>query len=128
MNKKLPITIYSSGSHLAKPAEFLRGMAEDLKSSRELAWRLAVRDISAQYRQSLLGILWALIIPLANTAVWLFLRAAQVVKVGDTGIPYPVNVFSGTILWSVFIDALNALPQQVGAIQSFPKYGPQNRS
>jgi hypothetical protein len=30
-------------------------MARDLVNSRELAWRLFVRDISAQYRQSILG-------------------------------------------------------------------------
>jgi lipopolysaccharide transport system permease protein len=115
MTEKLPVTIYSPGSPLANPREFLGSMVADLKSSRELAWRLAVRDISAQYRQSVLGILWALIIPLANTAIWLFLSAAQILQVGDTGIPYPVYVFSGTILWSLLIDALNAPLQQVGA-------------
>lgn len=36
-----------------------REMERDLLASRELAWRLMVRDISAQYRQSFLGIFWA---------------------------------------------------------------------
>jgi lipopolysaccharide transport system permease protein len=90
-------------------------MTQDLWAGRELAWRLAVRDISAQYRQSALGVLWALIIPLANTAVWLFLTGSKVVQVAATAIPYPVFVFTGTLLWSILIDALNAPLMQVNA-------------
>ena len=90
-------------------------MVQDLWAGRELAWRLSVRDISAQYRQSVLGVLWALIIPLANTAVWLFLTASKVVQVEATQVPYPVFVFTGTLLWSILIDALNAPLQQVNA-------------
>ena len=59
-------------------------MSHDLWAGRELAWRLAV--------------LWALIIPLANTAVWLFLTGSKVVQVAATPIPYPVFVFTGTLL------------------------------
>jgi len=88
-------------------------MVKDLWSGRELAWRLAVRDISAQYRQSVLGVLWALIIPLANTGVWLFLSSSKVVKVTEPAIPYAVFVFTGTLLWSILIDALNAPVMQV---------------
>jgi lipopolysaccharide transport system permease protein len=83
-------------------------MRQDLWAGRELAWRLAVRDISAQYRQSVLGVLWALINPLTTTAVWLFLSTSRLVQVADTGLPYPVFVFTGTLLWSILIDALNA--------------------
>jgi lipopolysaccharide transport system permease protein len=90
-------------------------MTQDLWDGRELAWRLAVRDISAQYRQSALGVLWALIIPLANTSVWLFLTGSNVVQVAATAIPYPVFVFTGTLLWSILIDALNAPLLQVNA-------------
>ena len=59
--------------------------------------------------------LWALIIPLANTAVWLFLTGSKVVQVAATAIPYPVFVFTGTLLWSTLIDALNA-PLQVVSV------------
>ncbi|MDZ4184574.1 MAG: hypothetical protein U1D97_06300, partial [Desulfuromonadales bacterium] len=84
----------------------------DLSDARELAWRLAVRDISAQYRQAFLGFLWAFILPLANTLAWIFLNNAGVVKIADTVLPYPVYVFTGTMLWAIFMDALNAPLQQ----------------
>lgn len=111
----LPVRIYTPESPLAHPGKLWREMLGDLWAGRELAWRLAVRDISAQYRQSALGVLWALIIPLANTAVWLFLTGSKVVQVAATAIPYPVFVFTGTLLWSILIDALNAPLQQVNA-------------
>jgi lipopolysaccharide transport system permease protein len=111
----LRIRTYTPESPLAHPAKLWREMVQDLWAGRELAWRLAVRDISAQYRQSVLGVLWALIIPLANTALWLFLTGSKVVQVGATSVPYPVFVFTGTLLWSILIDALNAPLMQVNA-------------
>jgi lipopolysaccharide transport system permease protein len=90
-------------------------MKQDLWAGRELAWRLAVRDINAQYRQSVLGVLWALINPLTTTAVWLFLSTSRLVQVADTGLPYPVFVFTGTLMWSILIDSFNAPLGQVNA-------------
>jgi lipopolysaccharide transport system permease protein len=112
---ELPLRTYTPESELAHPQRLLRSMWSELLAGRELAWRLAVRDISAQYRQSVLGVLWALIIPLANTAVWLFLTGSKVVQVAATSVPYPVFVFTGTLLWSILIDGLNAPLQQVNA-------------
>lgn len=115
---QLPVTVYSPESSLASPDKMLRDMFRDLASSRELAWRLAVRDIKAQYRQAFLGILWAFILPLANTVTWVFLSKAGIVSVADTGLPYPVYVFTGTMLWAIFMDALNAPMQQVNNAKS----------
>lgn len=111
-NTTLKKTIYSPDSSLASPAKMLREMFADLVAGRELAWRLAVRDIQAQYRQAFLGILWAIILPLANTAIWIFLSSSGVVQFADTALPYPVYVFTGTMLWAIFMDALNAPLQQ----------------
>jgi lipopolysaccharide transport system permease protein len=60
-------------------------MGRDLLASRELAWRLLVRNLSAQYRQSWLGYAWAFLPPLFTTAIWVFLQSQQVLGVGDTG-------------------------------------------
>ena len=109
---------YTPVSPLATPGILWQDMLHDLWAGRELAWRLAVRDINSQYRQSALGILWALIVPLANTGVWLFLSASKVVQLSPTSIPYPVFVFTGTLLWSILIDALNAPLMQVNANKS----------
>lgn len=105
-------TVYTPDSSLANPLTMLREMAGDLLAGRELAWRLAIRDIRAQYRQAFLGILWAFILPLANTLTWIFLSHAGIVSVGKTALPYPVYVFTGTMLWAILMDAINAPLQQ----------------
>ena len=88
-------------------------MVADLRASRELAWRLLVRNISAQYRQTLLGYVWAFLPPIVTTLVWVFLNAQKIFDVGETGVPYPVYVLTGTILWQVFVDAMNSPLRQV---------------
>jgi lipopolysaccharide transport system permease protein len=65
-------------------------MGRDLLASRELAWRLLVRNISAQYRQSLLGYAWAFVPPIFTSLIWIFLQSQKVLGVGDTGMPYVV--------------------------------------
>ena len=83
-------------------------MVSDLWSSRELAWRLLVRNISAQYRQSLLGFAWVVFPPVVTTLVWTFLNAQNILNVGETTIPYPAYVMVGTLLWQGFVEALNS--------------------
>lgn len=84
----------------------LRDAFQDLRVSRELGWQLAKRDIKAQYRQAYLGLLWIILLPLANSLTWVFLSASRLVSIGPTEIPYPIYVFIGTMLWAVFIEAL----------------------
>jgi lipopolysaccharide transport system permease protein len=104
----LPITVNSPESAVTDPRQMLRDMLRDLARSRDLAWRLAVRDISAQYRQSVLGIFWAFVTPLFTTITWVFLQGSGIVSVGATDIPYPVYVFTGTMLWAIFAESLNS--------------------
>ena len=101
-------TVYTPESSLANPRQMVAEMFRDLRRGRELAWRLAVRDILAQYRQAFLGLLWAFITPVATTITWIFLAGAGVVSVGETDLPYPVYVFTGTLLWSILLDAMNS--------------------
>lgn len=113
--KQVKTTVYTPDSSLANPFVMVKAMLVDLWAGRELAWRLTVRDISAQYRRSFLGILWALILPLANTAVWLYLNTTGIVVLQKTDIPYPVYVFAGTMLWAIFMDAINAPMNQTSS-------------
>ena len=79
----------------------------DLLGSRELAWRLLVRDISAQYRQSFLGIIWAFIPPIVMAAGFTLASQAKVINVGETDLPYPAYVMFSTALWQTFVEAIN---------------------
>lgn len=105
---ELPITRHTPGSRLRHPITLLKEMSRDLKASRELAWRLLIRDISAQYRQTLLGYFWAVFPPLVTTLVFILLRSSAVMDIKGIGIPYPAYVMMGTVFFQVFVDALNA--------------------
>ncbi|WP_167631302.1 ABC transporter permease [Mariprofundus ferrooxydans] len=110
--------IYTPDSSLANPFKMVRAMYCDLGTAHGLAKRLATRDISAQYRQSLLGILWAFILPLATTVVWIVLNGSGIVSVGETPIPYAAYVFSGTMLWAILTEAINSPLQATNAGKS----------
>lgn len=86
----------------------LKDSLRDIYTSRFLAKQLAIRDIKAQYRQSFLGIFWAFITPLTTAFVWIFLNKTGTIQLTNTGVPYPVYAFSGTLLWSIITDAINS--------------------
>ena len=104
----LPVTVYTPESPLRHPGRMVGQMIHDLVASRELAWRLFLRDISAMYRQSILGYLWAFLPPVVTTITFVFLNAHGVVKIPATSVPYPVFVMIGTVIWQTFIDALGS--------------------
>jgi lipopolysaccharide transport system permease protein len=104
---ELKTTVYQreNNSNIGK---LIKESLKDIVSSRFLAKQLAIRDIKAQYRQSFLGIIWAFITPLSTALVWIILSKSGAVKLSETGVPYPVYVFSGTLLWSIVVDSINA--------------------
>jgi len=114
----MKITVYTPESAIRSPRKLVQEMFFDLQRSHDLAWRLSVRDISAQYRQSKLGILWAFIMPLATTVTWIFLNMAGIITIKATDIPYPIYVFTGTLIWSILIESLFAPLAQTNAAKS----------
>lgn len=105
----------------------MRASVRDLFSSNFIALQFAKRDIKAQYRQSYLGLLWLFITPVANAAIWMVLKSSGTIAISDTGMPYPVYAFSGTLLWSILVESINAPTQSTNASRTilskinFPK-------
>lgn len=110
--------VYSADSQVRRPRQLARAMVRDLAQARELSWRLCVRDIRALYRQSLLGVLWSFAPPVVTALIFILLQQANVLNLAETSIPYPVYVLTGTILWQVFTESLNAPLRSVKASQS----------
>lgn len=108
MNKvPIPETLYTPRSRILNPLRLFKEMYGDLFASRELAWRLLVRNIRGQYRRSFLGITWAIVPPALTAAGLTFANNTGVLNVGETDIPYPAYVMLGTVLWQTFLEALN---------------------
>jgi len=104
-----PFCVYTPASQLTDPTRLLRDMLVDIAGSRELAWRLLVRNLSSRYRHTLFGYVWAFLPPLLSTAVFVYLQRSGYFTVGQTPVPYAVFLFAGLILWQVFCDAI-AMP------------------
>lgn len=123
---KLETRIYQKENNLS-PGRILKESLKDIYNSRFLARQLAKRDIKAQYRQSYLGILWAFITPLLTAAVWIFLTMSGTIQVTQTGIPYPLYAFSGTLIWSIIADSISSPTQSTNGARgliskiNFPK-------
>ena len=100
-------------SKLRQPFHLFQEMGRDLLASRELAWQLMVRDIRAQYRQSFLGIAWAIIPAIVTAAVFTFVKNRGIVNIGVTELPYPAYVVFSTTLWLTFVESLNGPVQAV---------------
>jgi lipopolysaccharide transport system permease protein len=105
--KEIPLTVYTPESVMRSPGKLVRSMWRDLRASRELAWRLTVRDISAKYRQSAFGVLWAFLPPIAVAGLFVFLNRGGIFTISTTEIPYAAFALFGTVLWQTFTDALN---------------------
>jgi lipopolysaccharide transport system permease protein len=112
-NRLTQSVLYTSESQLRRPGLLWHSMVQDLLASRELAWRLLVRDISAKYRQSALGIFWAIIPPVVTAAGFAFAKGSGIINIGATDLPYPAYVMFSMSLWQTFVEALNAPLQAV---------------
>lgn len=102
----LETRVYQKGARL-RPWSLLRTAFRDMYTGRFLAKQLAVRDIKSKYRKSLLGIFWDLLTPLSTALVWILLRSSGTVDLDDTGIPYPLFAFTGTLLWAILVESIN---------------------
>ncbi len=68
---------------------------------RELLFFLTWRDVKIRYKQSMLGVLWAVIQPTMYMVVFTIVFG-KMAKVPTDGIPYPLFSFSALILWNFF--------------------------
>ena len=100
-----PVIQYSAESEISNPINLIRGMLRDFSAGRELAGRLFVRNLRGLYRQTLLGLFWAFLPPIVNTAFWVFLREADVFDTGKMPINSTIFILTGMIFWQAFIEA-----------------------
>lgn len=79
---------------------------KDLWRYRELFYFLAWRDILVRYKQTFIGIAWALIRPFLTMVVFTIVFG-QLAKLPSQGAPYPILVFAAMLPWQFFANALS---------------------
>lgn len=79
---------------------------KDLWRYRELFYFLSWRDILVRYKQTVIGIAWALIRPFLTMVVFTVVFG-QLAKLPSEGAPYPILVFAAMLPWQFFASALS---------------------
>jgi lipopolysaccharide transport system permease protein len=110
-----------------EPGQRARHYWHDLWRYRELFAVLAWRDLSVRYKQTAIGVAWAVVRPLLTVLVFtvLFGRIAKLPSEGEA--PYALMVFAGMLPWSFFAsglaDAANSLVNNANLITKvyFPR-------
>jgi len=80
-------------------------MIRELWTYRELIYFLAWRDVKVRYKQTMLGVLWAVIQPFTTMVVFTLLFG-QLAKIPTDGIPGPIFYFSALVPWIYFASTL----------------------
>jgi homopolymeric O-antigen transport system permease protein len=74
---------------------------------RDLLYIFAWRDLKVRYRQTLLGALWVMGQPLVSMLIFTLLFSRVAKLKADTGVPYPVFVLTGILIWNFVSGAIN---------------------
>jgi lipopolysaccharide transport system permease protein len=77
----------------------------ELWEYRELLYFLTWRDIKVRYKQSILGVGWAILQPLLTTLIFTFVFG-RFAGVPSNGIPYPLFAFAALLPWQYFASAV----------------------
>jgi lipopolysaccharide transport system permease protein len=90
---------------LIEPGRAEKNYWGDLWRYRELFYILAWRDISVRYKQTVIGVLWAILRPLIAMVIFSVVFG-RIAKMPSNGIPYPILVFAAMLPWQFFANAL----------------------
>jgi lipopolysaccharide transport system permease protein len=77
----------------------------DLWSHRELLYFLIWRDVKVRYKQTVLGVAWAVLQPLLMMVIFSLLFG-RVAGMPSDGIPYPLFAYGGLLAWTFFASAV----------------------
>lgn len=87
-------------------SKFSLGLKE-LWDYRELFYFFTWRDVKVKYKQTVLGVLWAVFQPVIMTALFTLGFGNMIATQTQLSIPYPVFALSGFLLWNVFSSGLS---------------------
>ena len=109
------IRVYQSGQGGGWHLEVWREMFAELGNSRELIWRLFLRNFRARYRKTVLGLMWPIVLPIITVGTFIFLNRAGVMNLGQVDIPYPAFALLGLTIWQIFAGGLTECTKSIEA-------------
>ena len=91
---------------LIEPGRSEKNYWSDLWRYRELFYILAWRDISVRYKQTVIGVAWAVLRPFLAMVIFVIVFG-RIAKMPSNGIPYPILVFAAMLPWQFFANSLS---------------------
>ncbi len=88
-------------------SDSLLGHARELCRHRELLWLLTLREIKVRYKQSVLGVAWAVLQPLSLMVVFTVFFS-WFARIESDGIPYPLFSYAALLPWMFFSTSLSS--------------------
>ncbi len=88
-------------------SDSLAGHARELWKHRELLWLLTQREIKVRYKQSALGVAWAVLQPLSLMIVFTVFFS-WFARIESDGIPYPLFSYAALLPWTFFSTSLSS--------------------
>lgn len=73
---------------------------------RELLWAFTLKEIKIRYKQTILGVAWAILQPAALTIIFTVIFSLFL-KVQSSGVPYPIFAYSALLPWTFFTTAVS---------------------
>ncbi len=98
------------GTALRLP-DFIVSLA-NLWHRRELLWNMTVRHLRGQYKQSVLGYAWALVMPLSQMLIMSFVFST-ILRIPSQGVPFPLFFFVALLPWNFFSSAVSSATDSV---------------
>ena len=78
----------------------------DLWAYRELLYTFVWRDLKVRYKQTILGVSWALLQPLLTMAIFTVIFG-RIARISSDGLPYPIFAYCALVPWYYFANALS---------------------
>src|ERR1700759_5688811 len=100
-------TEWMTGIIVIEPGGYERNYWIDLWRYRELFYVLAWRDIAVRYKQTIIGLAWAVIRPFLTMLVFTVVFGRLAKLPSEVSAPYALLVFAGLLPWQFFSTALS---------------------
>ena len=110
----------SSDHDCPAPRAFWDPELRDLWEYRELLYFLVWRDVKVRYKQTALGIAWAVLQPLMATLIF-SIFFGRLARMPSDGVPYPVFAYVAMVPWQYFANALTESSNSLVASQNVIK-------
>ncbi len=108
LNKVSKMSVQSESENfelIIEPGRIEKQYFHDLWRYRELFYFLSMREILVRYKQTVLGVIWALLRPMLTIIIFTVVFG-KLAKLPTNGVPYPLLVLAGLLPWQLFSNAL----------------------